>query len=108
MTVGLREITEHAARREIDLLAEKSHVVAAREQAIKKCAGFGAAALQDVGLDEPETTRQKGTLPRRKSVAGFFGFITSQEFAGNQQFLFDCLHGAADPRVRCRKEAHQW
>src|SRR5579863_6331425 len=107
MTIGLWEITEHAARQRIKLFSEKSHVVTPREQTLKEPASFGAAVLQDIVLDEPEAARQKGTLTGRKSVAGLFSFITPDEFATNHEFLFDCLHGSPHTRIGCRKKADQ-
>ena len=107
MTIGLWEIAQHAARQRVKLFSEKSHVVTSREQALKEPASFGAAVLQDVVLDEPEAARQKGTLTRRKSIAGIFSFITPDEFATDHEFLFDCLHGSPHTRIGCRKKADQ-
>jgi hypothetical protein len=57
MTIGLWEITQHAARQWVNLFSEKSYVVTSREQALKEPSSFGAAILQDVVLDEPEAAR---------------------------------------------------
>jgi hypothetical protein len=48
MTIGLWEISQHAAGQRIELFSEQTNVIAARDQALKELPGVRKAPLQDV------------------------------------------------------------
>src|SRR5262249_32559172 len=107
VTIGLREIAQHAASQRIELLREQADVIAAGEQAGKELARFRIAALQDVVVDEPEAAREEGPLACGQPVGGVFGFVAQDEFAIDQESLLNRSKGSADPRVLGGKKADQ-
>src|ERR1039458_7294106 len=64
----LREIPHLPKHRWIVLLCKQSDIVAKSKQALEHPPRFGAAALQDKIVHEPETACEEGRLPRRQTI----------------------------------------
>ena len=76
MTIGLREIPQHAAILRIKLFSKQAHIIAACEQAFENRPSFHVAPLQYVVVDQPEAARQKSSFARRQAIVGIFCFVS--------------------------------
>jgi hypothetical protein len=105
MAVGLREIAQHPTCAWIELLGQKTDVVAARHEPLEKSPRLRVPSLQDVVIDEPEAAHQECAFARRKTVASVFGFVPEHELAVYDQLLLDGVERALCARIHGRQEA---
>src|SRR5215831_6587332 len=99
VTIGLREITQHATGERINLLAQQPHIITARQQPVEQLLRFRVTPLQNVIINEPETAREKRSFARRQAIARMLGFVAHDEFAIDQQPVLDRSKRSLDARV---------
>jgi|SRR6516164_4142594 len=107
VTIRLRKISQHASGLRIELLGQETDVVAAREQAFEQVAGLRIAPLQNVIGHQPKAARQKRAFALRQPVGGIVGLVAQNEFAIDQEFVFDRAKCSLDAWIGRGKEADQ-
>src|SRR5271169_5999934 len=106
MREGLWEVSDLAREARVELLCEKSDIVAQRQQTLEKLAGLVDASLQDIVVGQPKAAGQKGPLSGRQAVHALSGVVTHDETVDDEA-VFDRLYGSDDARVGRRKKADE-
>jgi hypothetical protein len=106
MRERLRKISQLAVFFGIVFFRQKADIVAQRKQMLEKRARFVDPALQDVVVNHPKTTGEKGSFVPHQAVHRASGVITCDQ-AILHQVLLDRGHCALDAVVFRREKSDQ-
>src|SRR5579871_5054013 len=103
MREGLREIASQPSCGHIVFLGHQANVVPQAREPLEQMSGLLFATRQNVGVGEPERTRQEGPFP--VSEARFhLGRIMAHDESILKHPALDRLHGTEDSLIVWREE----
>ena len=106
MRQRLREIAGLASRAGIEFLRQQSEIVGHRDDAIEQHLGLGDLACEHIGVGKPQAAGKKRAFDRLLLGRGFARVVPQHKAVSHHIFL-DRRDGAANARVRGRKETHR-
>ncbi len=106
MREGLGEVARHAAGFDVVLLRHQTQVVAQLEQPLEQRSRVVDPAQQHIGVGQPETAGQEGSLARRQAVRHLGGVVAHEQAVRGHQLALDRLDRRHEDGVVGLDEAH--